>query len=232
MRKYTDLTGRRVGKLVVQSRASKTHWLCLCDCGNEKLAWTQALKKGSARSCDDCLVLGRPIEERLWERVDKNGPVPPHRPELGPCWVYSNPRGGRGGVLGHCMIHMDDTMVLVHRVAFKLVHGRWPMPCGLHHCDNPPCVKVIDDEYGPAHIFEGTRTENQHDMTAKGRHGQGKKTHCKRGHPFDDENMRISPEGRRRCKACLRDWANSHYSPEKRHAQHLKKKAQKGTATC
>src|ERR1035437_916757 len=26
--------------------------------------------------------------ERFWAKVDRNGPVPAHRPELGPCWVW------------------------------------------------------------------------------------------------------------------------------------------------
>lgn len=162
------------------------------------------------------------LAERLWLRVNKNGAVPAHRPELGPCWVYSSPRNGRGGIYGHkSMEKPDGQAVLVHRLAFFLAHGRWPEPCALHRCDNPPCVKAVDDEYGPAHVVEGTRTENQHDMTAKGRHGMGSKTHCKRGHAFDDENTRISPAGKRRCKACLRNWANSHYSPEQRRARYV-----------
>src|SRR5208282_3495744 len=30
-----------------------------------------------------------PRERRFWAHVDKNGPVPPHRPALGPCWVWT-----------------------------------------------------------------------------------------------------------------------------------------------
>jgi hypothetical protein len=36
------------------------------------------------------------IARRFWSKVDKNGPVPPHRPELGQCWVWTGsvqPRG-------------------------------------------------------------------------------------------------------------------------------------------
>lgn len=50
-----------------------------------------------------------------------------------------------------------------HRLAFKLTHGRWPMPCCLHSCDTPPCVN-------PRHLSEGTCKENQADKVAKGRH--------------------------------------------------------------
>lgn len=26
--------------------------------------------------------------QRFWSKVDKGGPVPPHRLELGPCWLW------------------------------------------------------------------------------------------------------------------------------------------------
>ena len=31
-----------------------------------------------------------------------------------------------------------------------------------------------------------------------------RKTHCKRGHPFDEENTYVFSDGRRQCKACVR----------------------------
>lgn len=30
-----------------------------------------------------------PLEERFWAKVNKDGPIPEHRPELGPCWVWT-----------------------------------------------------------------------------------------------------------------------------------------------
>jgi hypothetical protein len=44
-----------------------------------------------------CRACGKsPLEERFWDGVDKNGPVPPHRPELGNCWIsgYALPQEG------------------------------------------------------------------------------------------------------------------------------------------
>lgn len=103
----------------------------------------------------------RPLADRFWEKVNKNGPVPPHRPELGPCWIWTaslDPQGyGRIGLGGH-----DGDMALAHRVSFLLEHGRWPQPGGLHHCDNPSCVR-------PEHLFEGDQAANAADMIAKGR---------------------------------------------------------------
>jgi hypothetical protein len=31
------------------------------------------------------------------------------------------------------------------------------------------------------------------------------KTHCKNGHPFDEANTYVSPEGHRHCRACRRE---------------------------
>jgi hypothetical protein len=27
--------------------------------------------------------------ERFWAKVDKNGPIPAYRPDLGPCWLWT-----------------------------------------------------------------------------------------------------------------------------------------------
>jgi len=106
-------------------------------------------------------------EERFWAKVDKQGPIPAHRPELGPCWPWTGAvpkRSGYGrfntGVkrAGHWVV------VNAHRYSWKLHNG--PVPdglCVLHRCDNKPCVR-------PDHLFVGTKGDNNRDMVAKGRH--------------------------------------------------------------
>ena len=57
----------------------------------------------------------------------------------------------------------------VHRIAWELLVG--PIPPGLfvlHHCDNPPCVRV-DPDPAISHLFLGTIADNNADMAAKGR---------------------------------------------------------------
>src|SRR5262245_17140536 len=51
----------------------------------------------------------------------------------------------------------------------------------LHTCDTPSCIN-------PDHLFEGTIGDNNRDKTAKGRHHNSKKTHCKWGHAFTTKN--------------------------------------------
>jgi WhiB family redox-sensing transcriptional regulator len=48
------------------------------------------------------------------------------------------------------------------------------------------------------------RAGRPHSRRAPAGHPQASKTHCKRGHPFDAENTYYTPDGRRRCRTCLR----------------------------
>lgn len=101
-----------------------------------------------------------PMEERFWAKVDKNGPIPEHRPELGPCWQWTASLFPSG----YGYFRIDETRRrAANRVAWELTNG--PIPdglCVLHHCDNPPCVN-------PGHFFLGTKADNAADMVAKGR---------------------------------------------------------------
>lgn len=90
-------------------------------------------------------------------------------------------------------------LFLVHRLAWEEANG--PIPddlCVLHACDNPPCMN-------PEHLFLGTRADNNADMDAKGRRipANSLKTHCPRGHPYDEANT-YAYKGRRQCRACWR----------------------------
>jgi hypothetical protein len=105
----------------------------------------------------------RPVAERFWEKVSKDGPVPVGRPELGPCWLWTGGINRQRG--GYGMFALRKGVIRrSHRIAWELASDR-PVPDGLwvlHHCDNPPCVR-------PGHLFLGTPKDNTADMTAKDR---------------------------------------------------------------
>jgi hypothetical protein len=152
-------------------------------CGVEIQLTAYRASRGQGRFCSRaCKEVPEPLELRFARFVDRLGPIPPHRPELGPChlWTGHRQKSGRG------QIWVDGTNTLAARVAFFLTHNRWPKPCCLHHCDNPTCVR-------PDHLFEGTKADNATDCKAKGRTRKGVRATCVR---LDDEAVRRIRERR------------------------------------
>jgi hypothetical protein len=126
------------------------------------------LKRGGGIYCSrECYhkAQSRPEAERFWEKVDKDGPIPHHCPEIGPCWVWTGAK--KGGKWDYGMLGGPSdsrSAQLAHRVSWKLHHEEIADEiCVLHRCDNPPCVR-------PEHLFLGTLKDNTQDMLKKDRH--------------------------------------------------------------
>lgn len=56
MGKFIDLTGQKFGRLIVISRvvnnkSNGARWNCLCDCGKEKIVYSDHLRSGNTKSC-------------------------------------------------------------------------------------------------------------------------------------------------------------------------------------
>lgn len=55
MPRTIDLTGQKFGRLTVLNFAEikkrKAHWLCRCDCGNERIVRSANLRNGNTQSC-------------------------------------------------------------------------------------------------------------------------------------------------------------------------------------
>lgn len=98
-----------------------------------------------------------------------------------------------------------------NRLVWTRANG--PIPEGMfvcHTCDNPACINID-------HLFLDTPGGNMRDKASKGRHHNTKKTHCKRGHPFDEENTSFEPKYNRRvCRQCVRDNQNKYRALKKK----------------
>jgi hypothetical protein len=138
---------------------------------------------------------GQTTEERFWGYVDKT-PT---------CWLWT---GGKSHGYGTFSMsdREKDRQVMAHRMSYELVVG--PIPDGMtldHLCHTAAVTTCLDGPtcphracVRPDHLEPVPLPENIQ------RGGNGAKTRCKRGHPFDAENTYVSPKGGRFCRTCLR----------------------------
>ena len=138
--------------------------------------------------------------KRFYSKIDQNGPIPAHRPELGPCWVWQ----GKPGSRGYGYFWYQDKKRLAHRFYYELLVG--PIPDGLvidHLCRNTMCVN-------PAHLEPVTdRVNIERGIGPAARNMIA--THCFMNHEFDEENTYYDSRGDRCCRKCQKrrreEWA-------------------------
>lgn len=117
------------------------------------------------------------------------------------CWIWQGTHQQKGyGMRWDAAV---KRMVYLHRVNYE--HFVAPIPDGYqidHLCKTPPCCN-------PTHLEAVTPRENmlRSDSPAA---RQAQQTHCKNGHPFAGDNLRIERDGRRKCKTCARDYQRTY----------------------
>ena len=131
----------------------------------------------------------------FWAKVDRNGPVPAHRPDLGPCWLWtaSKTPDGYGKFWQH-----ENGVGLVRAHAWSFIEANGPYPSMLvldHLCRVILCVR-------PSHLEAVTNRTNV--MRGAGWAPRNlAATHCVNGHEFNESNTYRRPNGARDCRTCI-----------------------------
>lgn len=136
------------------------------------------------------------LHDRFWSKVNKNGPVPECRPDLGPCWIWiASLRKGTNGGYGRFRV---NTNKLVHAHCFSYEEKYGPIPpgmvpdhlCRVRHCVNDSHIELVTNK---ENILRGLG------ITAI----QARKTHCLRGHRLSGRNLVGHLKRRiRECRIC------------------------------
>lgn len=122
----------------------------------------------------------KPIEDRLFPRIDADGP----------CWLWTGAtnRNGYGAINRGRRLGMAR----VHRVVWELLVGPIPEDMDLDHlCRIRTCCN-------PDHLEPVTRALN----VARGAHRAGAPRGFRCGHPCTPENSVVSGRRSRTCRTC------------------------------
>lgn len=107
-----------------------------------------------------------PLVDRFWAKVNKDGPIPGHNPDLGPCWLWT----GAPESYGYGVVQVEGVARNAHVVAYTLTYGP-PLPnlpFITHICDNGRlgCVR-------PSHLVADTHNGNMRQAAERGRMPRG-----------------------------------------------------------
>ena len=199
-----EVQENRFGRLKVESltriavqhkrKRTRVYAVVVCDCGVRKTVSVDDLISGKTKSCG-CLRISslreraRPLAEKFWEKVNKDGPIPAYRPNFGPCWIWTAAVNAKGyGIMG-----VKNGSTLAHVISHNLHVGHVPSGMQIDHlCRVRNCVN-------PKHLEVVLPIVNTH----RG-YTNATKTHCPQGHPYSGENLYLSPRGYRQCRECVR----------------------------
>ena len=125
------------------------------------------------------------------------------------CWVFTGPDVTSDGYV-RWRSGPGKPRTMVHVWSYTVYNG--PIPEGMqvgHACHD----RAVEDGScpggpgcrhrrccNPAHLEAQTPSQN----TTVQNHAARARTHCPKGHPYDEENTLIGKDGKRRCRACRR----------------------------
>ena len=121
------------------------------------------------------------------------------------CWEWQ----GHARPDGYANATSGGKRVLAHRWSYELHVG--PIPDGLtidHLCRNRRCVN-------PEHLEAVTQRENNMRATDSVTSVNSIKTHCPKGHPYDEANTYAMPGGGRDCRQCINARSREYKSRKK-----------------
>lgn len=102
---------------------------------------------------------------------------------------------------------------LVHRLVLAAFYGKPKPGQEARHLNGDQADNRLSN------LQWGTHSENQFDQVDHGTHPNAALTHCPSGHPYDDENTYVYPNGRHRaCRTCRAKYAREWQSRKTRKA--------------
>jgi len=131
------------------------------------------------------------VSRRFWAKVNKDGPIPEARPDLGPCWLWT----GAKQPSGYGNFRYGVAWKGAHVVAYVLAYGPLPFDQEVDHlCCNRSCVRASHLE-AVTHYVNLMRGDT---WAARNK----AKTHCPKGHPYVATNLMNRRDGKRVCRTC------------------------------
>lgn len=122
-----------------------------------------------------------PLQERFWARVNRAGPIPKDRPELGPCWLWTGPPNPDNG---YGYVRVGGRTIQAHRFALGCVEALLPDLEVDHLCRVRLCLN-------PRHLEQVTGAVNRRRQAE----ARPRPTKCAKGHQIDGTQAKTRIDG-------------------------------------